>query len=264
MSANVHAFGQKALVVVELGLPVIAGMIEQAAETLQSLLAIDAKMAAAVKEVLEELDPAIVAREFNLGSCSAREIQIVGIERIMVNPFWMQIDVKVLMYPNGAAAEPKEFVFRSIRWLRGVENGVAVLPLTVDKRIVLIREFKHATRRWCLHLPRGVKKDGESNEDCGLREAGEEGGVSTSASSTVVDLGPIEPDTGVLSSRPRLLLATDVVIDESRVNLDPTETIAGTTVLSWNEVCELIRRGEIIDSFTEAALFRAFLRGYLS
>lgn len=264
MSSKVRAFDGKALVVVELNLPVQSGLVGVAEDVLESLAAIDPKMAAAVKEVLEEMDPDVPGREIYLGDSSKGEIEITRIERIAINPFWMQVDVTVLMRPGGNEAPAKEFTFRSIRWNRGIVNGVAVLPLCTDGRIVFVREFKHAVRRWCLHLPRGLRKDGESDEACGLREAGEEAGVTTSATSTVADLGAIEPDTGVLASRPQLLVVTDVVVDESIVNRDQTETNGGTVVMSWSEVCEAVRTGEILDSFTRAALFQAFLHGYLS
>lgn len=55
-------------------------------------------------------------------------------------------------------------------------GAVAVVALTKDKELVLIRQFRKPTDEVLLEVPAGVPKKGESAEDCGRRELEEETG----------------------------------------------------------------------------------------
>lgn len=256
---TIHVFDSNQFVQLELRAQLKAGLLEDVRPAIRDL---PPAMAAAVEAVVGELDAEVSDRTIYLGDSRRGEIEIIGLDRICINPFFMQIDMRVLM-PVPSGAPPREVVFRSVRWNVGIENGVAVLALTKDRRIVLVREFKHAVRDWCIHIMRGLRKPGETERDAGLREAGEEGGVSVTAESEVIDLGPLDTDTGILSARPRLLLVTNVVVDNGAVRHDPTEAFAGTIVLTIDNVKQLIRERVITDSFTRTAIFQADLEGHL-
>ena len=75
--------------------------------------------------------------------------------------------------------------------------GVAVLPILPSGRIVLILNYRHATRSWELELPRGEIKSQETLEEAAFRELKEETGL---VASSVAFLGKMATDTGVLSS----------------------------------------------------------------
>lgn len=211
----------------------------------------------ALKAIITELEDG----SLYLGDVTKGEIQIVGLARILTNRFWMEVEYSVLFPPKTAGGEPVPGSYRVIRWNAGVENGAAVLPITSTGDVVLTKMFRHATRSWCIEAPRGIRKPDEAIEQCGLREAGEESGVSTTAGSQVSDLGTYDPDTGALMSKPRLLAVTNCEVDEGLVNRDVSEAIAGTIVLPAQRVWEMIESGEITDGFTIAVMTKAALKG---
>lgn len=69
--------------------------------------------------------------------------------------------------PDGGSAT-REFVLHP--------GAVAVVPLTDDGRIVLERQYRHATRQVMIEIPAGKLDAGESALACGRRELLEETG----------------------------------------------------------------------------------------
>lgn len=65
--------------------------------------------------------------------------------------------------------------------LDGGVAGAYCLPLLPDGRVVLVREYRHQERRWRLSLPGGFREAGETAEEAGRREAGEETGYTLGA-----------------------------------------------------------------------------------
>jgi len=55
-------------------------------------------------------------------------------------------------------------------------GAVAVVAVTKDKELVLVRQFRKPAERVMLEVPAGVPKKGESPEDCARRELEEETG----------------------------------------------------------------------------------------
>jgi ADP-ribose pyrophosphatase len=55
-------------------------------------------------------------------------------------------------------------------------GAVAIVAITRDKELVLVRQFRKATNEILLEVPAGVPKKGESGEDCARRELEEETG----------------------------------------------------------------------------------------
>lgn len=137
----------------------------------------------------------------------------------------------------------------------GNAPGVVVLPL-LGGDVLLVRNFRHATRRWHLELPRGFGTPGCTPEDDARRELWEEVGA---VAGSLVDLGVVYPDTGV-SATPTRLFLTEVdgygvpARDEGIAEIRPTPPA---------ELAALISGGELTDGYTIAAYARAVLRGLL-
>lgn len=55
-------------------------------------------------------------------------------------------------------------------------GAVAIIAITKDKEMVLVRQFRKAAGKVLLEVPAGVPKKGESGEDCARRELEEETG----------------------------------------------------------------------------------------
>lgn len=133
--------------------------------------------------------------------------------------------------------------------------GAAVLPL-LDGQIVLLRQFRHATRSERLEIPRGFGEPGVTAADQARAELREE--IQAEAD-RLIALGGIHPNTGAASGRTELFLAIIHDFGEPQA----AEGIIGIELQPPGIVAENIRDGEITDSFTIGAFTRAWLRGLL-
>jgi ADP-ribose pyrophosphatase len=103
----------------------------------------------------------------------------------------------------------------------------------------------------------------ESVEKCGLREALQKAGVKPSSSSKAIDLGVHDPDSGLLKQQPHLFAYTAVEVDSTKIEPDHSEALGGYVLLAVEDLLAKIKSGEITDSFTVAAVFRARLHGLI-
>lgn len=133
--------------------------------------------------------------------------------------------------------------------------GAAVLPL-LEGKIVLLRQFRHATRSEQLEIPRGFGEPGVTAADQARAELREE--IQAEADSLIA-LGGIHPNTGAASGRTELFLAH--IHDFGKPQA--AEGIRRIEPQPPGMVAESIRDGGITDSFTIGAFTRAWLRGLL-
>ncbi len=133
-------------------------------------------------------------------------------------------------------------------------GGVAVLPFHDDGTVTLIRQLRPAVGEFLLELPAGRLSPEEEPEACGRRELREETGLSAGQFHS---LGFIYPTPGICDERIYLYLATCLTQGESEQ--EPYEDIE-TIRLPFAQALYLAESGEISDSKTVAALFRASRR----
>jgi ADP-ribose pyrophosphatase len=133
--------------------------------------------------------------------------------------------------------------------------GAAILPI-LDGKVVLLRNFRHATRCFHLEIPRGFGDPGVSPSAQALQELREE--IDATAD-TLISLGKLHSNTGMTADCVELFVAEILKFGHPQTS----EGIIGIEVYNPAEVAELIRRGEITDSFTIAAFTRAWLASIL-
>lgn len=131
-------------------------------------------------------------------------------------------------------------------------GGAAVLPLLEDK-IVLLNHQRHATRASHWEIPRGFAEANEPPEDTARREIREELEV---AELELVYLGRVHPDTGASSGCTTLYLARLGAVGK----LEREEGIDSIRIVTLSDFSDMVRGGEVTDSFTLAAAFQASLR----
>ena len=90
--------------------------------------------------------------------------------RYYVDEPFLRVRSDTVELPDGTIIE-KYFVRES----RGF---VIVAAVTPDRRIVLVRQYKHGIGRITLELPAGMIDPGESPADCAVRELAEETGYA--------------------------------------------------------------------------------------
>ena len=162
---------------------------------------------------------------------------------------YMTILRDAVEFPNGTLGT----YVRSCR--PGGVPGVVVLAMRYDK-VLLVRHFRHATRRWHIEVPRGFGEPGKTSDENARKELLEEIG---SVPVELVALGPMFTDNGIGTGQAELFFAKVDSIGE----IERDEGITSLIEASIAEVEALIASAEIDDSFTIAAFARARLRGLL-
>lgn len=140
--------------------------------------------------------------------------------------------------------------------------GAAVLPVLPDGRVVLLRHFRHADRRWYWELPRGFADGDADGAATALRELAEELGHPVVE---LVRLGAVNTDTGTRVGADEIYLArlgrvTPGDPEPSDARLEGIDEVRTVTAV---ELAALIAGGEITDGFTLAAYALATARGLL-
>jgi ADP-ribose pyrophosphatase len=133
--------------------------------------------------------------------------------------------------------------------------GIAVLA-SIDGKILLLRNFRHATRSWNLEIPRGYGEPGITAKENALKELYEETGADCKS---IIELGDIHPNSGLEDISAKLYFACLNIVGLCDIN-EGIERLLLVTVL---ELEKMISNNEITDSFTIAAYTRAKLRGLL-
>jgi ADP-ribose pyrophosphatase len=138
--------------------------------------------------------------------------------------------------------------------LRGGQSTV-VLPL-VDRKILLMRQFRHSTRSWHWEIPRGFGEPNTLPEENARKEVQEEieGEIAQ-----LINLGLYHSNTGIEGCNVQLFFAQL----ESVGTTNQDEGIESYKLLEIGKVEEMIRDAEITDGFTIAAFTRAKLRNLI-
>jgi ADP-ribose pyrophosphatase len=143
-------------------------------------------------------------------------------------------------------------------WVRfhfGVSS--AVLPLTVDNKVVLTREYRHGLGRVAIALPGGTMEDSESPEACARRELLEETGLEPGR---LMHLYSGNNLTGYLDGILHLFFAKGCKPTGRKPDPDEVESL---TYLSPTRALDQARRGEFESTIVALAILLADARGWL-
>lgn len=131
------------------------------------------------------------------------------------------------------------------------EGGAAILPVH-ERRIILVRHFRHSTRQWHWEIPRGFSEPGESIEATARRELEEELKVTAAE---LRPIGRIHVDTGLTAAGSGLFWAS--VESPPHLPEADEEGIERVIFLTPAEFDAMHEEGKITDSFTMAAVLGA-------
>ncbi|MQX37422.1 NUDIX domain-containing protein [Roseospira navarrensis] len=133
---------------------------------------------------------------------------------------------------------------------------VAILALTPDGRVPLVRQYRPAVQAWSLELPAGLLEPGETPEDCARRELEEESGFSADR---IVPLGAMYADTGRLSARLHGFWSDSL---RPVPDWQPEEGVLADP-LDLDDFMQLVGRGELALASHVALVGLALTRGLL-
>ena len=128
----------------------------------------------------------------------------------------------------------------------------AVVPLTADGEVLLIRQYRHAVGGFIYEVPAGkLDRKGESPEVCAARELTEEAGV---VAGRITPLASIVTTPGFTDEVIHLFLAEDLTPAATAHESDEVITLLRRPLATC---LEMIEKGEITDAKSICALFLA-------
>lgn len=126
---------------------------------------------------------------------------------------------------------------------------------TVDKEIILVRQFRWGIDDFSLELPGGIVDPKEDPMEAGVREFKEETGY---IGSDCVSLGTCLPNPAMLNNHCHFIFIDNMELSSSGTNWDQHEEIE-VIALPESEVANWVKEGKLSHSLTLAALYRYLL-----
>jgi len=128
-------------------------------------------------------------------------------------------------------------------------GGAAVVPVTKDGKILMVRQWRNAIDRYTLEIPAGALNYAEeSGKDCVARELEEETGYRSENIEWLVTIHSWPPFT---NEQVEIFVARDLIPSEQKFDEEESIELETYTI---EELQEKIFRGEIQDSKTVAGL----------
>lgn len=134
-------------------------------------------------------------------------------------------------------------------------GAVTLLPVDADRRILFVKQYRHATGKELLELPAGTLDEGESAKACASREIREETGF---AAGKLTKLGEFFLAPGYSTEYMVVYLATE--LRRAPLTGDPDEFIS-LQPIPIDTAYKMALNGELQDGKTLAALLLA--RSYI-
>ncbi|WMM26479.1 NUDIX hydrolase [Tissierella sp. MB52-C2] len=123
-------------------------------------------------------------------------------------------------------------------------GGVAIIPLTEDNSIILVKQYRKAVEKFLLEIPAGKLELNEEPRETAIRELKEETGLEAKK---IEYISEFYTSPGFCNEKIYLFLATDLI--EGEPNLDSGEFVE-TVKYNIDDLVKMVDRGEIIDSKT--------------
>lgn len=130
-------------------------------------------------------------------------------------------------------------------------GGAAVVAVDAQRRVCLLRQFRHAAGGWIWELPAGKLEPGEPPAETIRRELVEEGGVRARHWE---DLGWYLSSPGVFTERIYLYLATEL---EPATHAPEEGEVFEVHWIPLDEAIEKVHAGEFTDGKTCLGLLKA-------
>lgn len=133
------------------------------------------------------------------------------------------------------------------------KNGVMIIPVLKDGRLVLIDQYRHAIRKRVVEFTAGAREDGEKGIEAAARELEEETGYRAEKLELLCGMHTLP---GICSEYLEVYVATGLI--EGQSNCEPSEDI-NIVIMSLPEIEEAIKKDEITSSVTISAFYKYLL-----
>ncbi|MCB7129033.1 MAG: NUDIX hydrolase [Candidatus Brocadiales bacterium] len=126
-------------------------------------------------------------------------------------------------------------------------GAVAVVPVTEEGDVFLVKQFRYAIRSELYEIPAGIIEKGESPEQCAVRELREEAGLNAGK---MEKLGQFYTSPGVMDELMHIYRATELTAPGYK----PEEGIE-VVKMKLGQAIDKIKTGEIADAKTICGVF---------
>lgn len=126
-------------------------------------------------------------------------------------------------------------------------GAAAIVPVTKDGDVFLVKQFRYAVDSELYEIPAGTVERGESPEQCAVRELREEVGL---IARRVEKLGQFYTSPGVMNEVMHLYRATNLI----KIEKEPEEGIS-VVRMKLGQAVDKIKKGEIRDAKTICGIF---------
>ncbi len=130
-------------------------------------------------------------------------------------------------------------------------GACAVVAITPEGEVLLVRQYREAVREETLEIPAGVLEEGESPEECAARELLEETGYRAT---NLERLGTIHTSPGFTNEKIELFRA------DAEPASHPTEEAVHLVAMRAARALESIARGDVTDAKTVIGLLLTDIR----
>jgi len=131
---------------------------------------------------------------------------------------------------------------------------VNIIPVTFDRRVVMVRQYRHGTGDVTLEIPGGIVEQEDTPESAAIRELEEETGYT---SSSVSLLGAVHPNPAIQDTICYTFLASNAVRVGGQC-LDEKEDIE-VVLFPLEDIPSLILNGDITHALVLAAFYRFYM-----
>jgi 8-oxo-dGTP pyrophosphatase MutT (NUDIX family) len=171
----------------------------------------------------------------------ARKWQTVGSERVYSTPIF-DLHRRKSSHPH--RGERDFYVLAAPAW-------VNIIPVTRERRVVLVRQYRHGISGFTLEIPGGMIDPGDSNPaDAARREMIEESGYD---SDVIVPLGRVHPNPAIQPNLCYSFFARNArLVAAPHPNLGGSEETEVVTV-PLADIKEMIASGKITHALVIAA-----------
>ncbi len=156
----------------------------------------------------------------------------------------LNVKLDKIRLPNGNTS--------SREWIKHL-GAVAVVPVTEDKKLIMVRQFRYPLGRVTLEIPAGKLDTAQEDRlEAAKRELHEEVGV---VAKSWRDLGDYHPSPAILSERISLYLAQDFTYNDPCPDDDEFLEIEA---IPLEKLVNMVMAGEITDGKTQTAILKVY------